>query len=160
MASPEPASTVRIFIDSSVLFAAAISPAGGARALLRRGIHGQVRLIISPLVLEEVERNLSRKAPAALPAFQSLRDALGTIVIEPAQELIDQVAATIELKDAPIVAGAIAASAAYVATHDQKHLLRQRDQIRADFGLIVATPGDVLAQVFPSPDVQPPNPGT
>jgi len=130
-----------------VLFAAALSPGGGARALLRCGIRRDVALFISALVLQEVERNISRKAIAALPAFQSLRDNLGATIIDPSEALIERAAATIEPKDAPIVAAAFAAGAVYLATHDQKHLLYQSERIRADFGLIVATPGDILAQV-------------
>jgi len=98
-------------------------------------------------VLQEVERNITRKAVAALPAFQSLRDKLGATIVEPSEALIERAAATIEPKDAPIVAAAFAAGALYLATHDQKHLLYQSERIKADFGLIVATPGDILAQV-------------
>jgi len=130
-----------------VLFAAALSPGGGARALLRCGIRRDVALFISALVLQEVERNITRKAVAALPAFQSLRDKLGATIVEPSEALIERAAATIEPKDAPIVAAAFAAGALYLATHDQKHLLYQSERIKADFGLIVATPGDILAQV-------------
>jgi predicted nucleic acid-binding protein len=37
------------------------------------------------------------------------------------------------------------AQAVYLATYDQKHLLSQRDAIRTAFGLVVATPEEILS---------------
>ena len=135
--------TNKVFLDSSVLIAAAISRRGAARDLLRRGFRGDLELSVSPLVLEEVERNLARKAPEALPDFRSLRDLLAVQLIEPPKPLVLAVARVVVLKDAPIVAAAVAAT--YLATYDRRHLLRQKDEIKAQFALLVATPDEVLA---------------
>lgn len=137
--------TNRVFLDSSVLIAAAISRGGAARDLLRRGFRGDLELSVSPLVLEEVERNLARKAPEALPDFRSLRDLLAVQFIEPPKPLVLAAARVVALKDAPIVAAAVAAGATYLATYDRRHLLRQKDEIKAQFALLVATPDEVLA---------------
>ena len=59
---------IKVFIDSSVLFAAALSAKGSARDLTLRSTQGDYALYVSPLVLEEVERNLARKAPVASAA--------------------------------------------------------------------------------------------
>ena len=45
------------------------------------------------------------------------------------------------------MAGAIAAGAALVATFDRKHLLSRRQEILAAFGVTVATPGEILANL-------------
>jgi predicted nucleic acid-binding protein len=140
-----------VFIVSSVLFAAAASPTGGARDLVQRSFQGQVTLYISTLVLQEVERNIARKAAAALPAFQALRDLLPLHLVEPSAELIERVATSIERKDAPIVAAAVSAGVAYLATHDVKHLIHQASQVKAEFGVIVATPGELLTLVRTAP---------
>jgi hypothetical protein len=50
MVSPKPLR--RIFLDSSVLYAAAFSATGPARRLILKGLEGSVALAISDLVLE------------------------------------------------------------------------------------------------------------
>jgi predicted nucleic acid-binding protein len=56
----------RLFIDSSVLFAAAYSNRGHAHDLVQMGIRGQVTLVMSRLVLEETRRNLAAAQYTAL----------------------------------------------------------------------------------------------
>lgn len=134
---------VKVFVDSSVLFAAALSAKGSARELILHAIKGEFSLYISPLVLEEVKRNLTRKAPAALPAFDSFRN-LFTHIVDPATPLVRRVAEVVEVKDAPIVAAAMTAAVDYLASYDQKHLLKQKDIILTTFGVVVVTPDEVL----------------
>lgn len=98
MASTPPSPT-RIFVDTSVLFAAA-------------------RLAFGPVQL-----------------------------IDPPAALVRQVAADIALKDAPIVAGAVHAAAAFLATYDRKHLLAQAAVIQDRFGITVGTPEVVLVAI-------------
>ena len=133
----------KVFIDSSVLIAAAISVKGSARDLILRSMKGDFDLYISAFVLEEVERNLSRKAPAALPAFEVLRTVFPNIV-DPDKSLVVRVAEVVEAKDAPIVAAAISVEAEYLATYDQKHLLKQRSLIQSTYQVNVVTPDEVL----------------
>lgn len=97
------------------------------------------------LVIEETRRNLAAKAPGVLPAFQLLTEVVALETVQtPEASLVLDVAKTIELKDAPIVAAAIVGGADYLATHDAKHLLSQAEIARVSFGLIIVTPGDVL----------------
>lgn len=145
MASDPTISPTSVFVDSSVLIAAAISARGSARELLLQGLRGQRKLFLSPLVLDETERNLIRKAPAALPTFEVFRQALPAQHGDPPKSLVLRVARVVELKDAPIVAAALRARAHQVATYDRKHLLSQREQIQTPFGIIVATPDEILA---------------
>jgi predicted nucleic acid-binding protein len=63
---------IRVFVDASVLYAACYSETGSARELLLESVRGHLILVVSPHVLEEVERNLVAKAPQALPAFETL----------------------------------------------------------------------------------------
>lgn len=48
---------IRVFLDASVLFAAAYSESGASREIVRQAIRGTMRLVTSPLVLEETRRN-------------------------------------------------------------------------------------------------------
>jgi predicted nucleic acid-binding protein len=150
MASVPTSRAIRVFIDSSVLIAAAISTTGSARELLLAALAGTFELWLSPLVLQETERNLRQKSPAALPAFQLFREALAAHLIDPPKALVLRVAESVELKDAPIVAGALHAKAAYLASYDRRHLLAKSEHILTLFGLAVVTPDAVLRSAPPA----------
>lgn len=68
----------RVFVDSSVVIAAAVSARGAARELILAALQSpdRIALCTSALVLQETERNLWRKAPQAVPAFQAFQSAL------------------------------------------------------------------------------------
>jgi predicted nucleic acid-binding protein len=146
MDSSRPKRAVRVFIDSSVLFSAAASATGYARDLVLQGIRGDLVLVYSDWVLEETSRNLTRKRSVSIPTLDELRAALPDAAANPPRELVIQVAQIIEPKDAPIVAAAIALEATHLATYDRRHLLSQADVILQHFGIIVATPDDILHQ--------------
>ncbi|MDQ3702573.1 MAG: hypothetical protein M3442_16860, partial [Chloroflexota bacterium] len=104
-------------------------------------------LSLSTLVLAETERNLAKKAPIGLAAFETFKSALVADSVDPPKELVVSVAQVIEIKDAPIVAGAIEARADYLASFDRRHLLSQAELIRARFEIIVATPDEVIGSL-------------
>ncbi|NLF79262.1 MAG: PIN domain-containing protein, partial [Chloroflexi bacterium] len=62
----------RVFVDASVLFAAAYSLSGSARDLIQLALEVQVTLVVSPTVLEEAGRNLSKNAPGKVEFFAAL----------------------------------------------------------------------------------------
>lgn len=142
-----PAMTPRIFLDASVLFAAAYSPTGAARELLRLALEGDVVLFTNQFAADETTHNLGRKAPEAVSVFQAiLTVAPISVNLSPDEALVRAAAVYVELKDAPIVAGAIAAEADYLATFDKQHLLSV-DTVAEQSGLVIATPGDILARL-------------
>jgi predicted nucleic acid-binding protein len=122
----------RVFVDSSVLFAAALSPTGFARDLIVAGIQGRLDLFVSTLVFQETRRNLTAKVPHALTFFHSFESSGVAQIGDPPVSLVLQVAQVVAGKDAPIVAGAISARATFLATYDRKHLLRQAALIQAN----------------------------
>jgi predicted nucleic acid-binding protein len=126
MASARPTKERRVFLDSSVLIAASISATGSARELLRRGFRGQLELVLSSLVWDETERNLADKAPAALPAFALFRATLPARIVRVTKSGTARAARVVVTKDAAIVAGAVQAKAAYLATFDRRHLLAKQ----------------------------------
>jgi predicted nucleic acid-binding protein len=143
MVAPNPQR--RIFLDSSVLYAAAFSATGPARRLLLKGMEGSVTLAISDLVLEETQRNLTKNAPAALPYFTILADLLSPFITNPTKAQVVKAAQIVHYKDAPIVAAAVKAKAEYLATHDVKHLLSHAKAIADAYGITVLTPADLLS---------------
>jgi len=133
----------RAIIDASVLIPAAISARGTSRDLLNAGSRGLIVLLVSQDVLNEVERNLYRKAPRAVRAFWEQRDHL--VLVELMDEQVAEVARFIEPKDAHVVAGAILARADFLVSFDRRHLLGEADLIRRTYGIEVVTPDFVTA---------------
>jgi uncharacterized protein len=142
MVSPKPHR--RIFLDSSVLYAAAFSATGPARRLILKGLEGSVTLTISDLVLEETKRNLTKNAPLALPSFTILADLFSPFIVRPTKAEVLKAAQIVHLKDAPIVAAAAKANAEYLATHDVKHLLKQAQAIEQEYLITVLPPAELL----------------
>jgi predicted nucleic acid-binding protein len=142
MVSPNPQR--RVFLDSSVLYAAVFSATGPARRLILKGLEGNIALSLSNLVLEETKRNLAQNAPLALPYFTILADLFSPFITNPTKAEIRKAAQIVHLKDAPIVAAAAKAKADYLVTHDVKHLLTHAQAIERAYGVAVLTPADVL----------------
>jgi predicted nucleic acid-binding protein len=143
MVSPNPQR--RIFLDSSVLYAAVFSATGPARRLLLKGLAGSITLCISDFVLAETKRNLTKNAPAALPYFTIIADLLAPQVTTPTKTAVLKAAQIVHLKDAPIVAAAAKGKAAYLATHDVKHLLSHNQAIEAAYGITILSPAELLS---------------
>lgn len=120
------------------------SASGMARDLIRLGLQGQVQLIVSPDVLEETIRNLTRKAPEKVEAYQSLLELLQLeITADPAVELVKSVETYVVAKDAPIVAAAIQAAPDYLVTYDRKHLI-EPPEVSQQSSLTIVTPAEVV----------------
>lgn len=134
----------RVFIDSSVLIAAAISPTGSARELVNQGITQKIDLYISPDVVEEAERNLKSKAPHGLNYFYAIYKSLTLTLVKPTKRQVLRAAKFIIGKDAPIVAGAIESKADYLVSFDRKHLLQHKEEIETNFKIKVLTPDEVV----------------
>jgi predicted nucleic acid-binding protein len=62
----------RIFLDSSVLIAACGSTKGASHAVIVMAEIGLFKVLISKQVLEECERNISKKMIVALPIFREI----------------------------------------------------------------------------------------
>ena len=139
--------TIRIFLDASALFAAAYSSTGAARELLRLSLEKRVQLITNQIAVEEAERNLERKAPEGVAIFWAILNAFPIEVLStPDITEIQAAGEYVVLKDAPILAGAVASGAEYLATFDRQHLIGI-DVGRIAPKLAITTPGDILGQI-------------
>ena len=131
---------IRVFFDASVLFAAGYSNAGYARDLIRLAVRGQLRVIVSQDVLDEVDRNMGRKAPERVEAYRELLGLIDLeIVPDPTKEAVWAVEEYVVQKDAPIVAAAINAQPDYLVTYDRRHLI-DPPEVAANSGLNIVTP--------------------
>ncbi len=137
---------IRIFIDSTVLFSACLPASGASRAILERGVQGEIGIVVSALVLSEVGGNLADKAPLALPAFGRLLAALPLEIVRPSKAEVLDAAAYTAFKDAPIVAAAKRAHVVSLASLDRRHLV-DPPEVAARSGLQIVLPGDLLRRL-------------
>lgn len=133
----------RVFVDASVLFAAADSPSGGSREIIRRGLQRELVLVISDFAIEEARRNLTAKRPDAVPALESVLEAVPFTIVDATTRQVRAAAAYTELKDAPIVAAAKRARVQYLVSLDRKHLVGNAT-IEQRSGLRIVLPKTLL----------------
>lgn len=113
----------KVFVDSSVLFSACYSSTGASREIIRQGISGKIKLVISKHVIEEVERNLKKDAPQTIPIFQEFLNIVAFKIVHPTKQEVEEAASCVDLKDAPILAAARNAKADYMVSLDTRHLV-------------------------------------
>ena len=139
---------VRVFLDTSVIIAAAISSRGTSRALLNLLSAGGCTGFVSDYVLEEVQRNVSRKAPHMVSTMDIIITQAGFTLVTPTLQHIVRAEQYVELKDAPVVAAAVTAGVDALVTLDKKHLLQREREIHETFGIAVVDPGAILRRVL------------
>jgi predicted nucleic acid-binding protein len=137
-----------IFLDSSALIAGIISALGAARVLLLLAEDEKLVLLVSEQVIAEVERNIARKMPRALPLVREMiLHANVKILRDPSLEEIqprmDWISHT---ADVPILVAAAAANVDFLATLNKRHFLDDPEVAKIS-GLRIGTPGDALAWV-------------
>lgn len=134
----------RIFMDTSVVFAAVLSPTGGARKLFLLGEARLMQLVVGPTVLSECQEVVQRKAPASLPTLAQLLASSSLETSHPPTK--KQIRAAEEYvqyaPDAHVLAEAMLAKPDWFVTHDKEHFLKHRSRINLSFE--IGTPGDVL----------------
>jgi predicted nucleic acid-binding protein len=137
---------IRVFLDTSALFAGVWSPTGGARAVLKLAELGAIQLWASPQVLEELDRALRRKAPDALPWLALLLDRIDLQMAHTASAGALQHSRLLIAHpgDATILACAVSAEVDYFVTLDREHFLGN-DALREAVPFPIGTPGDFLA---------------
>src|SRR5262245_49642440 len=112
------APSVRVFLDTSAIFAGIWSAEGGPRMTLKLGEARAVRVLVSPQVLVEAEGVLRRKAPEALGLLALLLDRSGveTAPLPLSDAVQECLALTGYLADAGVLAAAKVAAVDYFVT--------------------------------------------
>lgn len=137
----------RLFLDASVLIAAMASESGASRAILTLAEIGLVQPVVCPYVLQEVERNLAKKLPDLLPIFRQMLHHLHLEQApDPPVSEVQQWAAVIAPKDAPVLAAAVAAAPHRLVTLDVRDFLAD-PHVAEQSGLTICTPGEMLQQI-------------
>lgn len=110
-----------VFVDSSVFFTAVNSPTGGSAKIFSLN-ESKFRLVTSPVVLTETERNVRKKLlDVHLERFLMLAKKLEVIKQTPKENLVNQAEIVIIKKDAVILAEAKQTRSDYLLTLDVKH---------------------------------------
>jgi putative PIN family toxin of toxin-antitoxin system len=140
----------KVFLDSNVLLSGLFSDKGSPRIILDlltlnlpmlAAATGRYNLI-------EIERNLKKKMPEAIPLYQRYLPKLGLeIVAMPSRSTVISMAGDIAEKDAPVLASAIACGAEYLITGDKKDFGRLKNVKKYD--LRIVSPSEFVETVFP-----------
>lgn len=138
----------RAFVDTSVFFSACFSSRGASHAILQECLRGNVTLVISDVVLDEVRRNLTANpaGPRLVAVFQHFLGAVPFEVVQATKRQVQQAARYTALKDAPIVAAARRAKVDYLASLDRRHLVGV-DVVARDSGLKLVLPEELLRAI-------------
>ena len=140
----------KIFLDSNVLLSGLFSDKGAPRIILDlltlglpilKGATGKYNLM-------EVERNLKKKMPQALPVYQAYLPKLRLEIVSlPSKETIMSMAGAIAEKDIPVMVSAIECGAQYLITGDKKDFARLKDI--NEYDLEIAGPSEFIETAFP-----------
>ncbi len=135
---------VKVFLDTSVLFAAVWSETGGSRLILKLGEAGVIALWIGPWVLREADAVLARKSEESRGLLALLLDRAGVEVgTEATGETPERARQVIEyLPDAQVLAEAMELRVDYLVSLDRKHIV---GNLRAEeLPFRIGTPGEFL----------------
>ncbi len=139
MPKPKP----RVFLDSNVVFSGLYSSEGAPGVILEHFVKGNISLVVSQQVLEEVIRTIKEKLPDALPALRGLLvNTPPEVVADPKRGDIEKWTKHLQMGDAAILAAAISAQPDYFITGD-KHFLDARE-VAESAGLNIVTPAQFL----------------
>jgi len=139
-----------LFLDASVLVAAAHSPTGGSALVLEICAGGHFRGALTLKVLLEARHNIQDKFGEAelLRFYRQLALMEPLMVPPPSAGSLKLCAGVIAEKDAHVLAAALGSHAGYLLTLDRRHFLTPAVQAFAA-PMRIATPGDFLQALLP-----------
>lgn len=139
---------IDVFFDSSALIAGIVSAQGAARALILLAEDEKILVTVSEQVIVEVERNIARKAPKALPFARELilRTNLQIVRDPDIEEVLQHQNWMGHAADVPILVAEMRARVDFLATLNTKHFIDDPEVSRRS-GLRIGSPGDALAWV-------------
>jgi len=140
-----PPKAPKIFLDTSAIIAAVMSPTGGARLLFHLSQTGAIRLVVGKGILQETEEVLKRKAPHLIGLFAQLfAEANVETAQEPDLEHSEMAKSLLEYApDANVLAQAVSANPDWLVSHDKEHFLG--NSALDDLPFKIGTPGDLIA---------------
>jgi predicted nucleic acid-binding protein len=135
----------RLFLDASVLIAAAGSAGGGSALVLEVGRAKLAAPLLTRMILREAERNVQGKLDreALLRFYRLIAELEPELLPIPRAEELGTASQVVEARDAHVLAGARAGAATHLITLDRRHFL-QGNQRQAILPIVACTPGEFL----------------
>lgn len=133
---------MRLFLDTSVLLAAAGSAKGASRFLVIEAAGLGWQLLSSDYCAEETRRNLPKIGRAAATAW--LKEIAPRVQLVRTRVSLDKPLVFTKTKDRPVVITALAARAERLLTLDEADFHRKLG--RQVYGMRLATPGEFLLE--------------
>jgi uncharacterized protein len=113
----------RVFLDSNVIFSGLYSPRGSPAIILEHFVAGDIGVVVSQQVLEEVVRTIKEKLPEALPILKKLLVSTPPeVTADPPLEAIKRRKWKLSIADAAVLEAAITARPDYFITGDNHFL--------------------------------------
>lgn len=138
-----------VFLDASVLVAACASIHGASALILGYCRDNKITAVISPEVLKETARNVKLKLDTeAEKRFTTYLEKANLLLVP--SHSIESIALcekVIVLKDAHVLAAAMAVKSQYLITLDQKHFLTEKVKKFA-FPTQIITPGNFVRKIL------------
>lgn len=141
---------VRVFLDSTVILSGLLSDKGSPRILLDilslklpllTGITGQYNII-------EIERNLTKKLPAAIPIYHEYISKLNLEIVPlPSSEEVKRFSGHTSEKDVPVIVSAFKGKTDFLVTGDKKDFADLMKKERYPFK--ITTPSEFIDMIIP-----------
>lgn len=115
---------IKVFIDSNVIISGLLSDRAAPRLILDLLCHELpfIQAATGRYNLDEIQRTLTRKLPAAAPVFRDFMTRLKLeIVPQPERKMLENYSGLIVDEDLPVLVSAMAWEADYLVTGDKKH---------------------------------------
>lgn len=137
----------RVFVDTSVIFAGFASDRGASYAVLMLASLGLLRLVIAPYLIDEIERNLTKKLPDVLERYDTFKmQVQWEILPDPPDEAVIPWLRIVPMKDAPVIAAAVAAKPYCLLTLDTHHLIKPFETQHTP-PLPIKRPGELIQEI-------------
>lgn len=117
-----------IFLDSNVFIAAALSRTGGSFRIINESRQENITLYANDFVIAEVARIMRKKFPEKIDsAYRLISSAQLVIEKNPSAKEVQKISELIDdIKDAPILAGALKRNVECLITLDKKHFMSDK----------------------------------
>lgn len=141
---------VRVFLDSNVILSGLLSDKGAPRIILDilclrlphlKGLTGRDNII-------EIERNLTKKLPAAIPVYNEYLPKLNLEIVPlPSHEEVQNLSGHTSDKDLPVLASALKGKADFLVTGDKKDFAVL--MMKGSYPFKIMTPAELLDRIVP-----------
>jgi predicted nucleic acid-binding protein len=115
---------IKVFIDSNVIISGLLSDRAAPRLILDLLCHELpfIQAATGRYNIDEIQRTLTRKLPAAAPVFRDFMPRLKLEIVPLAErKMLETYRGVIVDEDLPVLASAVAWGADYLVTGDKKH---------------------------------------